>query len=27
LQTRMQMMADHLFPESRQAAIKAANLH
>ena len=27
LQTRMQMMADHLFPESRQTAIKAANLH
>jgi hypothetical protein len=27
LQTRMQMMADHLFPESRRTAIKAANLH
>ena len=27
LQTRMQMMADRLFPESRQAAIKTANWH
>ncbi len=26
LQTRMQMMADHLFPESRQTAGKATNL-
>src|SRR5210317_356802 len=27
LQTRMQIMADRLFPESRQAAIKTANWH